>query len=358
MDFIREEPYNNLPLLWPDAKEWKTFAVLEKLNLANKALAELKGHLSAIPNPKIFINTLALQEAKESSAIENIFTTSDKLFKAYTSEYADDAKTKEVLRYGKAVREAFTKLDNIDAFSIPFIESIYRSIKDETDGVREKEVYIGNDFETIYTPPSSKKILLEKLNNWSQKATESSEVDPLIKMAFLHYQFEAIHPFKYGNGRVGRVLNVLYLAHEKLLDEPILYLSKYINAYKNDYYRFLRCVTEEGEWEAWLIYMLEAIKATADITLKKVKAIEELFEKTRQQIQDKAPKVYSYELLEVLFTQVYCKYDFLVKREICSRNTASIYLNQLVALGILEKEKVGTEFIFKNVELYELFSQD
>lgn len=357
-DFIREEPYNKLPLLWPAEKEWRTFAVFEKLNLANKALAELKGHFSAIPNPKIFINTLALQEAKDSSAIENVFTTSEKLFKAYTSAYAEDAKTKEVLRYGRALSEAFEKIDGDDVFGIPFIESIYRSIKDETDGIREKEVYIGNDFETIYTPPSGKEVLIEKLNNWVDKAREDSDIDPLIKMALLHYQFEAIHPFKDGNGRTGRVLNVLYLVDQNLLDEPVFYLSKYINAYKNDYYRLLREVTENEAWEAWVLYMLEGVHATAELTLKKVKAIESLFEKVRQELQEKVPKVYSYELLEVLFTQVYCKYDFLVQRGIASRNTASSYLNKLVELGILEKEKVGTELIFKNVALYELFSHE
>jgi len=244
------------------------------------------------------------------------------------------------------------------AFSIPFLEKIYQNIQDTTDGVREKEVYIGNEFETIYTPPANKESLRILLHNWVEKAKETSAIDPLIKMAFLHYQFESIHPFFDANGRTGRILNVLYLVEQNLLDEPILYLSKYINAYKNDYYQLLRGVTEEEDWEAWLLYILNAVKATADATLKKVKAIEALFEKTRIQIQESLPKVYSYELLEVLFTQVYCKYEFLIKRKIASRNTASSYLNQLVDMGILKKEKVGTELIFKNVALYELFSQE
>ncbi|MCJ7766716.1 MAG: Fic family protein [Thiovulaceae bacterium] len=358
MSFIRELPYNNLPLLWPSENLWKTFDVFEKLNAANKALAELKGHLSAIPNPHIFIHTLSLQEAKESSEIENIFTTNDKLFKAYTTDKATDRSTKEILRYGKALTQAHEQLKSSKAFSISFVEDIYRTIKDETDGIREKEVYIGNDFETIYTPPSSRAVLLEKLDNWIEKANEDSAMDPLIKMAFLHYQFEAIHPFKDGNGRTGRVLNMLYLAEQNLLNEPVLYLSKYINAYKTQYYTLLREVTEEQAWEAWLLYILEAIRATAQYTLKKVKAIETLFEQTRQQIQEKAPNVYSYELLEVLFTQVYCKYEFLIQRKIASRNTASNYFNQLVDLGLLEKEKVGTELIFKNVALYELFRHE
>lgn len=355
MSFIRELPYNELPLLWPSEDLWKTFAVFEKLNTANKALAELKGHMSAIPNPHIFINTLSLQEAKDSSEIENIFTTHDKLFKAYTIDKATDRSTKEILRYGKALTQAHKHLEGGTAFTLSSLEDIYRTIIDATDGIRDKEVYIGNDFETVYTPPSGKAVLLEKLNDWIEKANEDSPMDPLIKMALLHYQFEAIHPFKDGNGRTGRILNVLYLTEQNLLNEPVLYLSRYINAYKTQYYALLREVTEEQAWEAWLLYILEAVHATAQYTLKKVKAIEALFEQTRQLIKEKAPKVYSYELLEVLFTQVYCKYEFLIQRKIASRNTASTYFNQLVDLGILEKEKVGTELIFKNIALYELF---
>lgn len=177
-------------------------------------------------------------------------------------------------------------------------------------------------------------------------------------MAFLHYQFEAIHPFKDGNGRTGRILNVLYLCFKDLLDEPILYLSKYINTYKKQYYDSLLNVSENEDWENWLLYILDAIRYTAGFTLKKVKAMESLFEQTRNSIQEKAPKVYSYELLEVLFSQVYCKYDFLLQRKIASRNTASDYLNQLTDIGILKKEKVGNAFVFKNIALYDLFSEE
>jgi len=359
MSFKRNEPYNDLPLLWPDTDKWKSIEVLEKLNLANKVLAELKGHLTAIPNPEIFITTLALQEAKDSSAIENVFTTHDKLFKAYTAEKSADTNTKEVLRYGKALKDAFQELKKPEVFTIPFIENIYRNIKEEKDGVRDTKVYIGNAFEIRYTPPFGKDIVRDKLHNWVLSANGESNTDPLIKMALLHYQFEAIHPFKDGNGRTGRILNVLYLCHQELLDKPVLYLSKYINTYKDKYYKLLLKVTENEEWEKWLLYMLEAVEATARHTLIKVKAIEAQFEQTRKKIQEKASaKVYSYELVEVLFTQIYCKYDFLVERGIASRNTASDYLNELVDIGILEKEKLGNVFIYKNIALYDLFSQE
>jgi Fic family protein len=358
MSFKRDIPFNDLPLLWPHEKLWKTIPVLEKLNLANKALAELKGHMAAIPNPQIFIQTLFLQEAKESSEIENIFTTNDKLFKAFTTEKTTDRNTKEVLRYGKAITDSFKRLKKENKFSLPFIESIYQIIKNDEDGIRKVQVYVGNAFEIRYTPPSGEDVLHDKLSNWVKKANENSDIDPLINMAFLHYQFEAIHPFKDGNGRTGRILNVLYLCFNNLLDEPILYLSKYINTYKRQYYDALLDVSENDNWENWLLYMLDAIKHTAEFTLKKVKAIENLFEKTRKTIQEKATKVYSYELLEVLFSQVYCKYDFLIQRNIASRNTASDYLNELTKIGILEKEKVGNTFVFKNIALYELFSEN
>jgi Fic family protein len=355
MEYDPQKPFNDLPLLFPDNSKWKTIDVLEQLNVANKALAELKGRLSAIPNPQIFINTLALQEAKDSSAIENVFTTHDKLFRAFTSEKLADPATKEVLRYGKALTRAFSEIKNPGVFSGSFIENIYRNIKDENDGIRDSEVYVGNPFERVYTPPCCEKIIREKLSNWTKCARDKGTVDPLIKMALLHYQFEAIHPFKDGNGRTGRVLNVLYLSFQGLLDEPVLYLSNYINTYKNKYYKLLRKVTETGDWCPWVLYMLKAVEETAKHTLEKVLELLDLFESTKEKIQKETPKIYSYELLEVLFTQVYCKYEFLIKRNIASRNTASNYLNTLVEAGILEKEKEGNEFIFRNILLYNLF---
>ena len=358
MKFNPDKPYNELPDILPDKRYWRLLSIYEQANKANRAMAELKGRLSAIPNPDIFINTLSLQEAKDSSSIENVFTTNDKLFKAFTLNSTADPHTKEVLRYGKALVDGFGVIKSGKKFSVELIELIYRNIKEENDGIRDLSVYIGNDYRRIYTPPCCRDVILDKLNNWISVAnSKSDEIDPLIKMAILHYQFEAIHPFKDGNGRTGRVINVLLLSEYDLLDNPVLYLSKYINEHKNDYYRLLIGVTENNNWEEWILFMLKAVEETSKYTLDKVFTIIELFNNIKEKMQREAPEIYSFELLESLFTQVYCKYAFLVEKEIASRNTASKYLNRLVEIGILEKEKVGNEFIFKNKGLYEMLKK-
>ena len=200
---------------------------------------------------------------------------------------------------------------------------------------------------------------MKKLNNWISVAnSKSDKIDPLIKMAILHYQFEAIHPFEDGNGRAGRVVNVLLLFAYGLLDDPVLYLSKYINEHKSEYYRLLLEVTKSKNWEKWLLYMLRAVEETSKYTLKKVLNIMELFEETKEKMQKDAYEIYRFELLEILFSQVYCKYSILIESGIVSsRNTASKYLNKLEEIGILEREKIGKEFVFKNIALYELLKE-
>jgi Fic family protein len=355
MSYSPDKPYNDLPMLFPAEKKWKTLAVLEAAIKAHRALAELKGRMSAIPNPNIFINTLALQEAKDSSSIENVFTTNEKLFKAFTASSPPDPQTKEVLRYGKTLIDAFASVGKSKKISVSLIESIYRNIKDEKDGIREGGVRIGNAYTTVYTPPVGKKLILEKLDNWLSFANNRREIDPLIKIAVLHYQFEAIHPFRDGNGRTGRILNALLLSAHELMDEPVLYLSRYINEYRTEYYRLLNGVTEVDDWEAWILYILGAVEQSAIHTLGTVLSIIDLMETTKEKIRKAAEDIYRYELIELLFTQVYCKYAFLEQNGIASRNTASKYLNRLVDLGILEKERVGNELIFKNKALYDLF---
>ncbi len=357
MTFNPRLPYNDLPLLMPDSSVWKTIPVLEQANRANRALAELKGRMSGIPNPGIFINTLTIQEAKESSAIENVVTTDDRLFQALTSKYEPDSATKEVLRYGKALMDAFQTLKTRPEINLDLILNTYRTIKDESDGIRDFEVYVGNSFEVIYTPPCCEKVISDKLKNWIDTAAVDDNIDPLIKMTILHYQFEAIHPFKDGNGRTGRVLNVLYLCAQDLLEEPVLYLSKYINTYKAGYYTGLKGVTNDGAWETWILYMLKAVEETARITLDKVLRIIALFNDSKTWMQREAPGVYSHELLEVLFTQVYCKYAILEQKGIASRNTASKYLNLLTDKGFLSKDQVGNELIFRNKQLYDLLAE-
>jgi len=286
------KPYNELPDILPDEKYWRLLSIYEQANKANRAMAELKDRLSAIPNPDIFFNTLSLQEAKDSSSIENIFTTNNKLFKAFTLDSTADPHTKEVLRYGKALVDGFEVIKSGNKFSVELMELIYRNIKEENDGICDFPVYIGNDYKRIYTAPCCRDVILDKLNNWISVAnSKSDEINPLIKMAILHYQFEVIHPFRDGNGRMGRVINVLLLSAYDFLDDPILYLSKYINENKNDYYGLLMSVTENNSWEEWILFMLKAIEETSKYTLDKVLTIIDLFNDTKEKMQDEVPEI-------------------------------------------------------------------
>jgi len=357
MSYHPEQPNNELPLLPPKKETWESFGVYKQLAEARAALAELKGRAPVIPNPKMLINTLVLQEAKDSSNIENIFTSSDKLYRAFSSSTVEsDPQTKEVLRYRQAVWNAWQKSQKA-GLSLEVIEEIYRTIKEKDDGIRDSKVYIGSRVTVVYTPPCCKNVLTEKLQNWLDFASATNDIDPLIEMAILHYQFEAIHPFTDGNGRTGRVLNVLYLCLNNLLDQPILYLSKYINENKTDYYRCLRNVTEQGNWSDWILFNLKAITETAIYTLNRVNAIHQLFQATIEMVKAERPKIYNYELIELLFHQPYCKISMLVDSRIASRNTASKYLSELEELGILTSEQFGKETLYLNVGLFKLLTQ-
>lgn len=357
MSFQKDQPYNDLPMLLPDSKTWETLAVYKKLAEARAALAELKGRLPIIPNPLMLINTLVLQEAKDSSTIENIFTTNDELYKAFSSPGpTTNRATKEVLRYREALWNAFTKMKNPSDFSLDLAVEIFRAITNKQEKIRDIQVFIGKSTGVVYTPPAPGKILIEKLNNWFSVTAGNHRVDPLIKMTLLHYQFEAIHPFTDGNGRTGRILNVLFLCKEKLVDLPVIYLSKYILEHKNDYYKFLREVTENGYWESWILFMLDAVKETAVFTLEKVNAIYDSFAAAVEKVKTKAPEIYSHELVEVIFKQPYCKIAILEEEEIASRNTASKYLRKLEEIGILSSEVVGRETLYKNLLLYKILS--
>ncbi len=357
MSYSKDLPFNDLPMLPPDLKAWETIGIYKKLAEARAALAELKGRLLIIPNPLMLINTLVLREAKDSSTIENIVTSSDKLFKAFSSPRAAiDPATKEVLRYREALWKAFTSLKRRENFSVNLIEIMFRTITEKDEGIRDHQVWIGNAINVAYTPPEPGRTLSDKLSNWFDFALERNGVDPLIKLAMLHYQFEAIHPFTDGNGRTGRILSVLYLCLEQLLDLPVLYLSKYILEYKNDYYRLLREVTEQGNWNGWIFYILEGVKQTSALTLETVNAIHEQYISVMDLVRKKAKEIYSRELIEILFSQPYCKIAILEQMKIASRNTASKYLHRLEELGILQSESVGREVLYKNIALYELLS--
>ena len=359
MAYSRDKPYNDLPLLPPDISVFESIAVYKKLSQARAALAELKGRLPIIPNPYMLINTLVLQEAKDSSEIENVFTSADKMYRAFTSNRVNiDSATKEVLSYREALWEAFQEQQKLSSWNLEWIVNIFKTVTERDESLRSVQVYIGNAFNTVYTPPEPGSILLEKIDNWLKFENMQDEIDPLIKMALLHYQFEAIHPFSDGNGRTGRILNVIYLTSQSLLELPVLYISKHILEYKTDYYRLLAEVTERGEWEEWILFMLEAVYQTSMFTLGKINAIYNLFTQVTSIVKEKAEDIYSRELIEIIFSQPYCKIKFLVDNKIASRNTASKYLNRLSDLGILEPIQEGNENLFLNKELYKILAKN
>ncbi len=358
MVYKRTQPYNQLPPLPPSRKILDSPEILKKLAGARASLAELKGRSPVIPNPMMLINTLVLQEAMDSSTIENIVTSQDKLYKAFSSaNNKTDPHTKEVLRYREALWKAFKNLQDKRVIKQGLLIDIFRTITGKNEGIRDKQVYVGNQFQTVYTPPAPGKMLKEKMADWINYANNKDEPDALIRMALLHYQFESIHPFSDGNGRTGRILNVLFLTMNNLLDLPVLYLSRYILEYKSDYYRLLREVTEENNWKDWILFILQAVEQTAGFTVKKINAINDLFQDTLNLIRGKAGDIYSYELVETLFHQPYCRIGILVELNIASRNTASKYLNRLAEIEVLEKQKEGNEFLFLNTGLYQLLSR-
>lgn len=357
MTYQKDQPYNDLPLLLPDSNSWESIEVYKKLAEARASLAELKGRLPIIPNPLMLINTLVLQEAKDSSTIENIFTTSDQLFKAFSaSDVKIDSSTKEVLRYREALWNAYSKMKTPTDFSINLAVEIFQTITEKKEEIRDKQVFIGSTNSVIYTPPTNGDILKEKLTNWFDTAINNHSIDPLIKMAILHYQFEAIHPFTDGNGRTGRILNVLYLCHKRLIDLPVIYLSKYILEHKNNYYRLFREVTEKAQWKNWIIFMLDAVNQTAAFTLDKVNSIYNSYLTAIEKVKWEAPEIYSHELIEAIYNQPYCKIAILEEKKIASRNTASKYLRKLEELGLLTSEQVGRETLYRNHILLKILS--
>lgn len=356
--FKKEQPYNSLPLL-PPSIELETKDILKAAIDANKSLAELKGIAKTIPNQSILISTLPLQEAKLSSEIENIATTNDKLYEAFASSSENyDPQTKEVLRYREALWEGYNKLNKRGLLTTNLFVEIYRRIKGTDAGIRNTPgTRIKNSKgEILYTPPEGEIIIREKLKNLEEFIHNTGDnIDPLIKMALIHYQFEAIHPFTDGNGRTGRIINVLYLIQQNHLELPILYLSRFIIENKNKYYELLRNVTEKNQWQPWIIYMLNSIKETSGKTADKIIQIKELFEKTVIETKKKLPtKVYSKELIELIFAQPYSKVEFVVTAGIAKRQTAAEYLKELEKIKILKSRKVGKEVLYLNVMLYEL----
>lgn len=352
-----QKPYNALPMLPPDA-ELETRTLLKKCIAANRALAELKGVGRLIPNQAMLINTIPIREAQASSEIENIVTTSDQLFRAAViNDTRIDPETKEVLRYRTALKLGYDELTH-RPLSTNLMCDICSALHDrpvdvrKTPGTRLANPATG---EVVYTPPEGEKIIREKLSNLEQFIHEDNDLDPLIRMAVMHYQFEAIHPFSDGNGRTGRILNILFLISKGLLDIPVLYLSRYVIQHKSDYYSLLQGVTQKGEWESWIGFMLSAVEETANWTTQRITAIRTLLEDTLERCRRELPgNVFSKELIELIFSQPYCKISFVVDAGLAKRQTASEYLNELEKAGVLRSQKAGREKIFLNPKLLEL----
>jgi len=355
-----DQPYNQLPCLPPDTAELETKDVLRRCIRARAALGELKQAAELIPNQGILISTLPLLEAQASSEIENIVTTNDRLFQLQGIEDGADPATKEALRYRHALLEGYRSLSD-GPLTTHTAETICSRIKGTPMQVRDMPgTTLQNPAlqKVIYTPPQDENTLRELLENWQQFMNQETDLDPLVRMAVAHYQFEAIHPFTDGNGRTGRVLNSLLLIQDGLLTLPVLYLSRYIIATKRAYYERLLAVTTQHAWEPWVMYILYGIEETATWTLQKIKAIRTLFDATTAHVRQAQPKVYSHELINLIFEQPYCRIQNLVEAGLVGRQAASRHLKDLVDAGVLVEQKVGREKLFLNTKLLKLLTTD
>ena len=334
--------------------------MLKQCVTARAALAELKQAAELIPDPVMLINTLPLLEARASSEIENIVTTADKLFQHLQADGGADPATKEALRYRRALLEGVRALKT-RPFTTRTAESICTQIKGVEMTVRRVPgTALANDAtgEVVYTPPVGEALIRDLLANWERFLHDEETLDPLVRMAAAHYQFEAIHPFTDGNGRTGRVLNSLFLVEKGLLPLPILYLSRYIIAHRADYYSLLLAVTRDNAWEPWLLYMLRAVEDTAAWTTAKIAAIRRLAADTTEYVRHKLPKIYSRELVDVIFEQPYCRIANLVEAKIAGRQAASRYLKALVDIGVLREQAVGKEKLFVHPKLLTLLTRE
>lgn len=350
-NFDPEIPYNDLPVL-PPGIDLEIPSVLKACIRANKELAKLKIAERLIPNQTVLINSIPLLESQASSAIENIVTTTDELFEhAQDSSPTMSPATKETLQYRQALYQGYASLKErpLSASVVCQICSTIRLIETNIRKLSGTALVNDSTGEKIYTPPEGEERLRELLTNWQNYLHQNDDgVDPLIKLAVQHYQFEAIHPFSDGNGRTGRIINLLYLIEQGLLDTPILYLSGYIIKNKSEYYRKLLQVTTNGAWIEWVLYFLDGIFETSKWTMSRIFAIQELMEESSSLIKSKAPSIYSKELIELLFTQPYVRIQNLIDSSDIGRFTASKRLKILCDIGILEEVKRGREKLFIN----------
>jgi Fic family protein len=352
-----DKPWNDLPRLMNNTS-LESVTVLRRCIGARAALAGLKEAAALIPNPSMLINTLPVLEAQASSAIENIVTTADELFQHSERNGNASLATKEALRYRTALLEAYRDLGarplntRTAELACTRIKDVQMAVR-RVPGTRLQNLATG---EIIYTPPEGEPLLRELLADWELFLHDEGPLDPLVRMAAAHYQFEAIHPFTDGNGRTGRVLNSIYLAEQGLLPLPILYLSRYVLRHRAEYYARLLAVTRDDAWEPWIVFMLDAVEDTAEWTRNKIGAIRELSETTRDYIRGKRPKIYSHELVQVLFAQPYCRIANLVESGIVARQAAARWLKELVEIGVLREVPMGREKLFLNTKLLALLT--
>ncbi len=349
---------NDLPFL-PLEKDIETKQVLRALNKASRALSELKGEARIIPNEDILINTLGLQEAKDSSAIENIVTTNDQLFLENIDTEIDSVAAKEVINYTKALKLGYSLVKKYGMLTSNYIIEIQRQLEPNKSGFRTLPgtVLKNSAGEIVYTPPQHIDTIKDLMSNLDKYINDSElhDIDPLLKMPLIHYQFESIHPFYDGNGRTGRIINILYLVQQQLLDVPILYLSKYIIQNKSQYYKHFQTIRENNDFEIWLIWFLDGVTQTSTSTTELIRGIKTLMEKYIEKIKETHPKMYSMDLVNNLFKNVYTKNEFLVSDLQISRPTAAQYLTNLIELGLLKVEKHGRTNYYINEQLYNLF---
>ncbi|MFZ0565935.1 MAG: Fic family protein [Chlamydiales bacterium] len=338
----------------------ETKSILKKLSQAHKALAELKGVTGIIPNQSILISTLALQEAKDSSAIENIVTTHDELYKSDAStKHFETYAAKEVYSYVTALQNGYQKVKNSGLLTNVHILEIQQTLEENSAGFRKLPGTLLKNEQTgeiVYTPPQEGAQVLQLMSNLEQFINDDtlSEADPLTKMAVIHHQFESIHPFYDGNGRTGRIINILYLVKHKLLDTPILYLSRYINQSKGEYYRLLQQVRDTHSWEPWVMYILDGIEKTSHQTTRLIHQMKDLMLRYKRKMRDELPKIYSQDLLNNLFRHPYTKIDFVMNDLQVTRITATKYLDELVRIGLLSKHKKWKDNYYMNNSLIHL----
>ncbi len=365
----RNVPWNDLPLLPIDERLYKEVEIYEQLGKAKEALALLAGRSVAIPNQALLVNSIALQEAKDSSAIENVFTTDDDLYQAFSDSKFDDTvspSTKEVLRYREAIWEGFEYLNQKGQFDIEYFVNLYQEIKETRDGIRPAfaQTYIRqggsgpNAGKRIYTPPKGEGVLEKLLRNLVEFLNDKSipPAEPLLKMAIAHFQFEAIHPFHDGNGRAGRIMNIHFITQYGPLELPIIYMSRYIIEHKQEYYDTLAGVSQRGDWKSWILYVLRAIESTARLTYQKVNDLINAKAAVLEAVESEKKFQRPDQLIDAIFTQPFTKVNHLRDAGIYAENTARNYLNELADMGVLEKKQIKGRHYYQNRELEKILA--